>query len=204
MGLASKWTTSRTVAVLRIFTLLWAFLYGSHKNVCWESWKDVPLVPALGKGTTNVYKKRCKTTTHDSKNETLNIGRKEGGQAYHHLRPYYNPLQLENLSRKTFLPLRKEQECHENTMMGSELHLGEGAMSQETQVHTACLRLRLNQKWKNAPYPSLYHQNNKCRVTRIWSMAWVIARAKRQINTRTEKKENIKMKMQQTLNKAIW
>ena len=166
--------------------------------------KRCPYGTSLGERNNKCLQKRCKTTTHDSKNETLNIGRKEGGQAYHHLGPYYNPLQLENLSRKPFLPLRKEQEYHENTMMGSELHLGEGAMGQETQVHTACLRLRLNQKWKNAPYPSLYHQSNKCRVTRIWSMAWVIARAKRQISTRTEKKENIKMKMQQTLSKAIW
>ena len=54
---------------------------------------------------------------------------KMGGSWWTSLRPYYNHLQLENLSRKTFLPLRKEQEYHENTMMASELHLGEGAVT---------------------------------------------------------------------------
>lgn len=71
------------------------------------------VVPAWGRGTTNVYRKGAKLP-HDSKKKPL-MGEEGRRQA---LGPYYNPLQMENLSRKTFLPLRKEQEYHENTQDG--------------------------------------------------------------------------------------
>ena len=79
MGLTNERTTPRTVAVLRIFTLLWAFLYGSQKMFA-ESHEKMWYQP--GERNNKHLQKRCETTSHDSKNETLNIGRKEGGQAF--------------------------------------------------------------------------------------------------------------------------
>lgn len=58
-------------------------------------WKNVPVVQAWGRGTTDVCRKGMKPTTPDSENKNLNIGGKEGGQTCYNLMPYCNPLQLE-------------------------------------------------------------------------------------------------------------